>query len=536
MEGIFNLFLRKLKNESFQKQNRKLYAVIQNFSFDIFLDVEKDFKYLLEKNNDSHIIIIDKYIDNESENKYGEDFYIICFEYSLIIIRSEIISYFLPFFNKNKDSTIYCYSEKIKDELQQLTKDNIFQFSTSKFFTQISDFLSEFDIFERTKEVNDFWDTIRRSIVGFLLMKSYNNSKIDRTNPIQFDKLFHKNPEAFQLRKDEYIELKQLGNGSSSWVYLIYHIKHEKIYALKFFCSSDTSDNEKLYKRELYNYNNLNHPFIPRFFGTLQEGTDKCLVIEYIEGETLDKIKDMNIFTRVQMTINILRIIEHIHSNNFIHRDLKKNNFIVNNDGKIFLIDFDRMIYSKSTTETNDVTQDLLLTPPEIQFSLSSDIFFIGLNILKHLFPDEIYHKYPNLKKSQELTEKCINENPELRPNISELINNYYLIMGDLYSYGQGVKQDYNKAKEYYELSAQRNNSDAFINLGNLYANGYGVEQDYNKAIKYYELSAQRNNLDAFNNLGNLYKNGYGVKQDYNKAKEYYELSAQRNNSDAFIN
>ena len=64
---------------------------------------------------------------------------------------------------------------------------------------------------------------------------------------------------------------------------------------------------------------------------------------------------------------------------------------------------------------------------------------------------------------------------------------------------------------------------------------GYGVKQDYNKAKEYYELSAQQKNSSAFFYLGNLYYNGYGVKQDYNKAKEYFELSAQQNNSDAFI-
>ena len=37
-----------------------------------------------------------------------------------------------------------------------------------------------------------------------------------------------------------------------------------------------------------------------------------------------------------------------------------------------------------------------------------------------------------------------------------------YFFLGNLYYYGQGVKQDYNKAKEYFELSAKQNNSIAF--------------------------------------------------------------------------
>ena len=328
-----------------------------------------------------------------------------------------------------------------------------------------------------------------------------------------------------------------LGNGGSSCVYLIYHIELSKINALKIFCNSrKEKDNVKLFERELFNYKNLNHPYFPQFYGILKEKKDKGLIVEYIEGETLGKIKEINIFTSVQMIIKILKIIEYIHNNNFIYRDLKTNNFIVNNDGEIFLIDFDRMIYSTSASKTNEITQDLLNTPPEITFSYSSDIYFIGKNILKHLFKDEFYSKYLKLKKYQEIINKCIDENPETRPSISELISYYILINGDLYNFGLGVKQDYNKARECYELSAKQNNSDALNSLGILYQNGYGVEQDYKKAREYYELSIKQNNSDALSNLGYLYRKGYGVEQDYKKAKEYYELSIMQNNSDALSN
>ena len=46
------------------------------------------------------------------------------------------------------------------------------------------------------------------------------------------------------------------------------------------------------------------------------------------------------------------------------------------------------------------------------------------------------------------------------------------------------------KAKEFYELSAEQNNPDALYNLGVFYARGQGVEQNYLKAKQYFELSA----------------------------------------------
>ncbi|KAK8840589.1 hypothetical protein M9Y10_030800 [Tritrichomonas musculus] len=137
-----------------------------------------------------------------------------------------------------------------------------------------------------------------------------------------------------------------------------------------------------------------------------------------------------------------------------------------------------------------------------------------------------LYEQKQDYNKAKEYYELSAQQNDSLALNI----------LGLLYKNGFGVKQDYNKAKEYYELSAQQNNSDALNNLGHLYYNGHGVKQDYNKAKEYYELSAQQNNSGALNNLGNLYKNGFGVKQDYNKAKEYYELSAQQNDLYALNN
>ena len=74
-----------------------------------------------------------------------------------------------------------------------------------------------------------------------------------------------------------------------------------------------------------------------------------------------------------------------------------------------------------------------------------------------------------------------------------------------MYENGLGVEQDYLKAKEYYELSIQQNNTKALINLGNLYENGLGVEQNYSKAKELYELSSNQNNSNAFIFLGNLY-------------------------------
>ena len=60
---------------------------------------------------------------------------------------------------------------------------------------------------------------------------------------------------------------------------------------------------------------------------------------------------------------------------------------------------------------------------------------------------------------------------------------------------------------------------DAQCNLGSLYEDGDGVEQDYDKAKHYYELAADQGYADAQCNLGVLYEDGHGIEQDYEKAR-----------------
>ena len=54
--------------------------------------------------------------------------------------------------------------------------------------------------------------------------------------------------------------------------------------------------------------------------------------------------------------------------------------------------------------------------------------------------------------------------------------------LGILYMKGQGVEQDYHKAREWFERSAAQGEGSAQIHLGCMYANGQGVRQSYHKA------------------------------------------------------
>ena len=105
--------------------------------------------------------------------------------------------------------------------------------------------------------------------------------------------------------------------------------------------------------------------------------------------------------------------------------------------------------------------------------------------------------------------------------------------LGFFYANGQGVPQDYAKARQWWELAAAQGNAWAQTNLGFLYANWHGVPQDYVKARQSWELAAAQGNAWAQTNLGFLYANGHGVPRDYAKAREWYEKAAAQGNAQA---
>jgi TPR repeat protein len=100
------------------------------------------------------------------------------------------------------------------------------------------------------------------------------------------------------------------------------------------------------------------------------------------------------------------------------------------------------------------------------------------------------------------------------------------LHLGLLYANGDGVPQDYAKARQWYEKAAAQEYAMAQYNLGLLYDNGDGVPQDYVKARQWYEKAAARGYAMAQTNLGVLYRSGHGVPQNDVRAYMWFSLAA----------
>ena len=97
--------------------------------------------------------------------------------------------------------------------------------------------------------------------------------------------------------------------------------------------------------------------------------------------------------------------------------------------------------------------------------------------------------------------------------------------IGVMYVQGKGVRQDYQKAVEWYTKAANQGNAHAQYNLGVMYDEGKGVRQDYQKAVEWFTKAANQGFATAQYASGLMYYNGEGVRQDYKKAKNFFRLS-----------
>ncbi len=88
----------------------------------------------------------------------------------------------------------------------------------------------------------------------------------------------------------------------------------------------------------------LSHPHIARLIDAgVVHGGQPYLVLEYIEGEQIDRwcdAKILSIEARVRLFLDVLAAVAHAHHHLILHRDLKPSNILVTRDGDVKLLDF----------------------------------------------------------------------------------------------------------------------------------------------------------------------------------------------------
>jgi hypothetical protein len=99
------------------------------------------------------------------------------------------------------------------------------------------------------------------------------------------------------------------------------------------------------------------------------------------------------------------------------------------------------------------------------------------------------------------------------------------------------LKQNYQKAVQYFSVAANKNEALAMLTLGNLYGSGVGVKQNYVKAVYWYKKAVAKGNVAAMNYLGLIYRDGIGtINKNPKAAFDLFTQAANLNSDEGYFN
>src|SRR4029079_3944879 len=199
----------------------------------------------------------------------------------------------------------------------------------------------------------------------------------------------------------------QVGHGGMSTVYRAFDTVLERQVAIKLMHREMSSDSDQLerFRREARAVAQLNDPYI---VGVIDAGEDNdgvggpYIVFEYVEGETLkDRIRRcgrLPIPEAVAYAIEIARALGAAHARAIVHRDVKPQNVLIDEEGSAKVTDFGiaRTLDQEGLTADGRVlgTTDYVSPEQALGHDVNgqSDIYSLGVVLYEMLVGDVPFH------------------------------------------------------------------------------------------------------------------------------------------------
>ena len=201
------------------------------------------------------------------------------------------------------------------------------------------------------------------------------------------------------LLKQRYRSIKVIGQGSFGRTLLtLDESKSDKFFCVikQFLPQPQASNNiqkaAELFEQEAARLDKLGrHNQIPELLNYLIQDEHQYLVQEYIDGSNLAQVlQEIGKFNEQQiweLLNSLLPVLEYIHTQDVIHRDIKPQNIICDENGKVFLVDFGAVAdtYHNTMTAGSTVVGTFGYMAPE-QFRgkalPATDLYGLGTTLL----------------------------------------------------------------------------------------------------------------------------------------------------------
>ena len=194
----------------------------------------------------------------------------------------------------------------------------------------------------------------------------------------------------------KYEILAELGHGAMGVVYKARDPFIGRLVALKTINSNlvDRPDLLERFYQEAQSAGKLQHPNIVTVFELGQEKDTPFIAMEYVDGESLEKIIveqiDLPLAMKVGYIVRVCQALEFAHKNRVVHRDIKPGNVMVTSEGVVKVVDFGiARLVDFSRTHTNMMIGTPAYMAPELfrkkKADERTDIWAVGVTFYELL-------------------------------------------------------------------------------------------------------------------------------------------------------
>src|SRR3954470_14607058 len=263
--------------------------------------------------------------------------------------------------------------------------------------------------------------------------------------PIMGQKLLH------------YDVIERLGEGARSVIYAVSDPTTKQLYALKHVVRSDQKDLRfvEQMEAEFAISRQFVHPNLRRTFELkilkkmMMKVTEAFLLMELVDGKALDVRPPKSILETIDIFVQVAQGLQAMHTLGYVHCDIKPNNILRSDTGKVKIIDFGQSCTIGTIKERIQGTPDYI-APEQVKrkpVSHKTDIFNFGATMYwaltgkniptlytvtkgEHSFlVDDRIETVQDLNASvppalSNLVMECISSKPEKRPaGMDQVIN-----------------------------------------------------------------------------------------------------------------
>ncbi len=197
----------------------------------------------------------------------------------------------------------------------------------------------------------------------------------------------------------KYEIVRELGHGATSTVYLALDPFNQQQVAIKVFNlhvlqdSSRAKAYRKLLLTEASLAGKLSHPHIVKVYDAVMDGDLNYMVMEYVEGETLEKYGEVDHLKDLGHIAEIIykccKALEYAQYQGVTHRDIKPANILLCGESDIKISDFGAaVIESQQTTQVTGVGSPAYMSPEQIKeqsLTHQTDIYSLGVTMYRLL-------------------------------------------------------------------------------------------------------------------------------------------------------